>query len=108
MTKNLVGIDSDVREMMRKLGVDNQDVGVVEGAKKTERCVVAVCGLPGVGKTTLAKVVYNKISHLFDACSFLKDVRDEIEQKKTSKRRLSKVQNTPLTQQFSWGRMSNA
>ncbi|KAI6705263.1 hypothetical protein NL676_008225, partial [Syzygium grande] len=36
----------------------------------------------GVGKTTLAKVVYNKISHLFDGCSFLQNVRDEIEQKR--------------------------
>ncbi|KAF8029501.1 hypothetical protein BT93_E2033 [Corymbia citriodora subsp. variegata] len=44
-----------------------------------ERCVVAMCGLPGVGKTTLAKIVYNKISHLFDGCSFLENVRDYIE-----------------------------
>ncbi|XP_056172038.1 disease resistance protein RUN1-like [Syzygium oleosum] len=76
VTENLVGIHSNVQEMMRKLGVHNVDGQVAEG-----RCVVAVCGLPGVGKTTLAKVVYNKISHLFDACSFLKDVRAETAQK---------------------------
>ncbi|KAF8029496.1 hypothetical protein BT93_E2029 [Corymbia citriodora subsp. variegata] len=80
VTENLVGIDRDVQEMMRKLGVDNQEGQVVQGQKMVGRCVVAIWGLPGVGKTTLAKEVYNKINHLFDSCSFLEDVRDEIEQ----------------------------
>lgn len=80
VTENLVGIDRDVPEMMRKLGVDYQEEQVVKRLKTMESCVVVIWGLPGVGKTTLAKVVYNKISHLFDSCSFLEDVKDEIEQ----------------------------
>lgn len=79
VTGNLVGIDSGVREMMQKLGVNYQDGQVVEGQKMTGSCVVAVCGLRGVGKTTLAKEVYNRIKHLFDACSFLEGVREAIE-----------------------------
>ncbi|KAK3431316.1 hypothetical protein EUGRSUZ_E03185 [Eucalyptus grandis] len=77
---DLVGINRDVRDMMKKLGVSYENGRVVEGQKTIGKCVVAVCGLPGVGKTTLAKVVYNKISHLFDGCSFLENVRDNVEQ----------------------------
>ncbi|KAF8029733.1 hypothetical protein BT93_E2227 [Corymbia citriodora subsp. variegata] len=80
VTENLVGIDRDVQEIMRKLGMDNQEEQVVQGQKTVDRCVVEIWGLPGVGKTTLAKKVYNKINHLFDSCSFLENVRDEIEQ----------------------------
>ncbi|KAF7850291.1 hypothetical protein BT93_L5646 [Corymbia citriodora subsp. variegata] len=79
-TENLVGIDRDVPEMMRKLGVDYQEEQVVKGLKTMESCVMAIWGLLGVGKTTLAKVVYNKIGHLFHSCSFLEDVEDEIKQ----------------------------
>ncbi|XP_030460197.2 disease resistance protein L6-like [Syzygium oleosum] len=81
VTKNLVGIDRDMPEMMRKLGFKYQDGQIVKEKEMTGRWVLAVCGLPGVGKTTLAKVVYNKIGHLFEGCSFLENVRDKIEQK---------------------------
>lgn len=42
------------------------------------RCVVALCGLPGAGKTILAKVVYKNISHLFDGCEFLNHSLNEM------------------------------
>lgn len=71
VTKNIGGIDREVRGIMQKLGVNNQDGQVVEGQKTKWRCVI--------DKTTPVKVVYNKISHLFDGCSFLKDVRDATE-----------------------------
>ncbi|KAF8029498.1 hypothetical protein BT93_E2031 [Corymbia citriodora subsp. variegata] len=80
LPKDLVGIDRDVRDVMKKLGVGYENGRVVEGQKMMGRCVVAMCGLPGVGKTTLAKVVYNEISQIFDGCSFLENVRDDIEQ----------------------------
>ena len=41
-----------------------------------EFCVVGIHGLPGVGKTTIAKAVYNKISKHFDGSSFLENVRE--------------------------------
>jgi len=46
------------------------------------RWALVVWGLPRVGKTTLTKVLYNKISHLFEGCSFLENVREEIEEKR--------------------------
>ncbi|KAK3437999.1 hypothetical protein EUGRSUZ_C02640 [Eucalyptus grandis] len=70
VTDKLVGIDHHVRKMMTKLGV------VCSHGQATKVCgedvrVVGIWGLPGVGKTTLAKVVYNKIHNLFDGCSFV-------------------------------------
>ncbi|KAF8024043.1 hypothetical protein BT93_F1296 [Corymbia citriodora subsp. variegata] len=71
----LVGIDLHVQKMMTKLGV------VYSNGKATKVCgdgrVVGICGMPGVGKTTLAKVVFNKMHELFDGCSFLDGVNSE-------------------------------
>ncbi|CAL1412915.1 unnamed protein product [Linum trigynum] len=41
--------------------------------------IVGVWGMPGIGKTTLAEAVYHQISHKFDACCFLKCVREAAE-----------------------------
>ncbi|KAK4594230.1 hypothetical protein RGQ29_018063 [Quercus rubra] len=43
-----------------------------------EFCMVGIHGLPGVGKTTIAKAVYNKISKHFDGRSFLMNVRENL------------------------------
>ncbi|XP_050279855.1 disease resistance protein RUN1-like [Quercus robur] len=43
-----------------------------------EFCMVGIHGLPGVGKTTIAKAVYNKISKHFDGSSFLMNVRENL------------------------------
>ncbi|XP_030964438.1 disease resistance-like protein DSC1 [Quercus lobata] len=43
-----------------------------------EFCMVGIHGLPGVGKTTIAKAVYNKISKQFDGSSFLMNVRENL------------------------------
>ena len=43
-----------------------------------EFCMVGIHGLPGVGKTTIAKVVYNKIAKKFDGSSFLENVRENL------------------------------
>ncbi|XP_039165627.1 TMV resistance protein N-like [Eucalyptus grandis] len=62
--------------MMRKLGVVYRD-GRANRVCGGDVRVVGICGLRGVGKTTLAKVVYNKMRSLFQECSFLEDMKAE-------------------------------
>ncbi|XP_056173944.1 TMV resistance protein N-like [Syzygium oleosum] len=73
VTDKLVGIDRHVQGMMRKLGVAYSEGQAVE-VRGEEVRVVGIWGAPGVGKTTLAKVVFNKMRKLFDASCFLEDI----------------------------------
>ena len=43
-----------------------------------EFCMVGIHGLPGVGKTTIAKAIYNRIAKKFDGSSFLENVRENL------------------------------
>ncbi|XP_050279851.1 disease resistance protein RUN1-like isoform X2 [Quercus robur] len=67
VTEYPVGINSRVKaiESLLDIGLD-------------EFCVVGIHGLPGVGKTTIAKAVYNKIAKHFDGSSFLVNVRENL------------------------------
>ncbi|CAN0842383.1 Disease resistance protein L6 [Linum grandiflorum] len=64
-TDELVGIDNHIHAVTEQLNLDaNKDL-----------TMVGIHGLGGIGKTTIAKAVYNSISSRFDRCCFLEDVR---------------------------------
>ncbi|XP_038704788.1 uncharacterized protein LOC120000742 [Tripterygium wilfordii] len=64
VAENHVGLDSRLEDMRKLLDRGSNDVRVV-----------GIYGMGGIGKTTLAKFLYNKICHHFEGKSFLADVR---------------------------------
>ena len=63
---DLVGISSRVEEMISYLDLESTDVHFI-----------GICEKSGMGKTTVARAVFNKILKQFEACSFLENVREE-------------------------------
>ena len=73
-----------------QVNVGNSLVGVKPRAKDVESLLsmeldevrmVVIHGLPGIGKTTIAKAVYKRIANQFDGSSFLENVRETLETK---------------------------
>ncbi|XP_030943787.1 TMV resistance protein N-like [Quercus lobata] len=67
VSKDLVGIDSCVKEVL--------DLYLDEGLGGVR--FVGVCGMGGMGKTTLAQEIFKRISNNFEASSFIDNVREE-------------------------------
>ena len=54
--------------------VKNINLWLQDGS--TEVGIVAICGMSGIGKTTIAKYVFNLNFERFEACSFLANIRE--------------------------------
>ncbi|CAN6554496.1 unnamed protein product [Malus baccata var. baccata] len=67
--KGMVGIESRI-EQVESLLSTNDWQGV---------CTVGIWGMGGIGKTTLAKAVFKRLSSNFEAACFLKNVREKSE-----------------------------
>ncbi|KAL6131728.1 hypothetical protein ACLB2K_070102 [Fragaria x ananassa] len=68
---DLVGMDSHRLKMKTLL---------FPGGEEDVR-VVGVCGLPGIGKTTIARAVYDELVCEFDHCCFLENVKEGLQNK---------------------------
>ena len=65
VAKHPVGIDIRAEAIELLLDMESNDV-----------CVVGICGFGGIGKTTISKVVYNRIANLFEGSCFLENVSE--------------------------------
>ncbi|KAJ9542430.1 hypothetical protein OSB04_028936 [Centaurea solstitialis] len=66
MENNLIGIESRINELNSLLGAEATH----------EVRMVGICGMGGIGKTTIAKALFRRISYRFDGSSFVKGVRE--------------------------------
>lgn len=63
--KELSGLDSRLEKLRCLMNEGPTDVHMI-----------GICGMGGIGKTTIARVVYDLISHEFEASCFLANVRE--------------------------------
>ncbi|KAG8633553.1 disease resistance protein RPV1 isoform X2 [Manihot esculenta] len=70
-SKGLIGIDSHIRQIENLLRIGLRNV-----------LIVGIWGMAGIGKTTIARAIFNTLSNQFEACIFLENIKEEAEQLK--------------------------
>ncbi|XP_019152024.1 PREDICTED: TMV resistance protein N-like [Ipomoea nil] len=79
---NLVGMESRMQKLYSLIGLGSSDVRFV-----------GICGMSGIGKTTIARAVYDKNSSKFGGASFIHEVREQ-----SAKHGLERLQQTLLSE----------
>ncbi|XP_024018058.1 TMV resistance protein N-like isoform X2 [Morus notabilis] len=77
--KGLVGTGKRIQQIVSLLQMGSSD--------DTSVRILGIWGACGIGKTTLARVIFNRLSSQFDSCCFLENVKEE-----TQKHGLSHLQ----------------
>ncbi|XP_028088739.1 TMV resistance protein N-like [Camellia sinensis] len=65
VVEDLVGMNSRMEEVIELLGLGLDDARVI-----------GIWGMDGMGKTTIARAVYDRIAYQFEGYSFIENVRD--------------------------------
>ncbi|KAK4732845.1 hypothetical protein R3W88_025833 [Solanum pinnatisectum] len=65
-----IGLDSPIEDILL----------LMQSGCEHEVRMVSICGVGGIGKTTLAKAIYNRIFLQFGGSCFLSDVRSKVEE----------------------------
>ncbi|XP_076884086.1 disease resistance protein Roq1-like [Bidens hawaiensis] len=81
VNKDFIGLETRLHDLKSKLKIGYGGV-----------CIVGIWGVGGGGKTTLASAAYMEISHQFEACCLLENIREE-----SSKNGLTKLQEKFLS-----------
>ncbi|XP_065875759.1 disease resistance protein RPV1-like isoform X2 [Euphorbia lathyris] len=64
--KGLIGIESHIEQTTKLLHLGMPEV-----------CILGIWGMGGIGKTTIAQVIFNELSSQFEGCCFLKNIKEE-------------------------------
>ncbi|XP_009799449.1 TMV resistance protein N-like [Nicotiana sylvestris] len=81
--RDVVGIDTHLEKLKSLLKVGTNDV----------RIILGIWGMGGLGKTTIARAIFDTLSHQFEAVCFLADIKEN-----EKRHQLYSLQNTLLSE----------